>query len=262
MSDAADSSMILSGDAPGFAPADALDLMGATRYSLDLTTTVATGSMDAVVIVGNDVAVTDPEPDLPIEDDVRADLEAAGLVVGDESAMAQAQRDAMAAIYLRRMGALGRELDRQAEAEKLEHEVITRHYGRLAAPLIRQLAAYEQQVEILAELSVATMGKKHSAETPWGSYGYRNQSATVELADRMAALSFAREHAPAFVKTKTTEDLAWSEWKKTLATLPPDQLPAGVVAVPARREFYAKPITVHMGLDTTTPNTPHTEDRA
>lgn len=195
------------------------------------------------------------------EQDLIDDFATLGIDVGAPSALEAPQRQAAASMLLRRAALARREAAKLEAARDAEIALIEMHY---AAEIGRQEARarqLEDAVTQIAEIAreAGDFGKKKSASTPFGTFGFRETAATVELEDASQALAFAREHAPECVKADLTlplteareyftdDELAarnalslkWGEFKKTLD--PEEALPPGVKVKPASREFFAKP---------------------
>lgn len=204
------------------------------------------------------------------DDDIIADLAAVGVMLSsaypnDEqiAAVEQSRREAMAAIYLAAAG--------RCDETMLRHANTRDH---LIAPLLARIErirrfydaqiVYEQRrrdelvrfVEHLAQLSTYP-GKKKSIATPFGTFGYRDVSATVELVSEDAAIDWAKQMAPGYVQVtaklnlsvareyltepelaECKQTLKWGEMKKHLAN--DVDLPPGVQRVEGGRQFYAK----------------------
>jgi hypothetical protein len=199
-----------------------------------------------------------PHPLAEIDDDVTADLAAMGITLTPdvERSLDDPHRQAMAALLLRRMQQNQAKRDALIAAKELTMLGIEAHYDRQAAPLDAEYLRLERFVETLAEITA--WGKKRSASTPFGSYGIRTRSATVECPDPAATLAYAVAAAPEFVRVAASlplpqaresfseselagmkQSLEWGKFKPTLdvdGTLPP-----GVVAIPARREPFVTP---------------------
>lgn len=212
-----------------------------------------------------------PEPFvLPTGDeDIIADLAAIGITFGttvdEESARAaeQSQREAMGAIYLDHASRCD---ERAAELAATRDKLLAPLQARIAR-IERFYAAqitYENRrreellrfVEYLAQLCQYP-GKKKSIATPFGSFGFRDVSPTVELTDEAAAIEWAKQMAPGFVSVAAKLDLAaareyftepelaackqslkWGELKKHVAA--EEDLPPGVQRIAGGRQFYAK----------------------
>ena len=131
-------------------------------------------------------------------------------------------------------------------------------YERQIAPLSADVARLTGVIEVIAELT--PWAKKKSAETPYGVYGVRESTPTVECVDRHALTVWAATERPDIVRMKitlplaeakerftdaeldafATGDIEWGAFKGTIALDAP--LPAGVAIVPAKRIPYAKPM--------------------
>lgn len=209
-----------------------------------------------------------------IDDDIIGDLAAVGITirstkeVGTDPSHTEAlvdsaaQRATIAALYLRLAGESNAEIERHKAAMMLQVELITAHYERLMAPAARRRDGFLRQVENLALIAgmEGDFGKrKKSAETPFGSFGYKDTDATVALDDSDALckhlvvedptrirvivklpLDEAREYLNETELAETKMEPLWGEYKKTLS--PDGELPPGVKKVAAARTPFAKPM--------------------
>lgn len=197
------------------------------------------------------------------EHDLVAEFAAVGTDVTAPAAGGAAERQATASMFLRLASQARAEARRLERARDYEVSLVEGFY----AVGIQKVEARARQLEAAVEAIAAVareagdFGKKKSAATPFGEFGYRERQATVELDDATKVLDYAREHAPDFVKAVVTlpyqearetfteaemEEraslkLEWGELKKTLSP-ESKELPPGVAKVPASRTYYAKPV--------------------
>lgn len=193
-----------------------------------------------------------------IDDDLAADLATVGvtLTLGVEREVGPSQREAMAALLLRRAGGIERAVATLDAACDLELAAIRAHYGRKTAALLAQRDRLVGYVQVIAE--VTEWKKKKSVETPYGTFGVKDTAPTVRCEDDAALLAWAQEQRPEVVRVTaalslsearqflTDEEIAGHktavEWGKLKATLEPDgALPPGVVKVEGSRTAFAKP---------------------
>jgi hypothetical protein len=195
-----------------------------------------------------------------IDDDIEADFAAIGIEFTHdaERAATRAQLEASASLALRRIVGAERELDRLHATMDLQMQAIRFSYERQMAPVRARHAQLTRYVETLAELT--PWGKKKSADTPFGSFGVKDFSASVAVEDGDILTEHAVAHIPGFVTVAITMPLSearehftaeeiesrgtvkveWGALKKTLG--PSKEVPPGVTVVPARREAFAKPM--------------------
>lgn len=195
------------------------------------------------------------------EADLVADLHAVGIDVSAPQSLAMEQRRAMASMFLRRAALARREAQQLEGARDMEIALIEMHYAGQIGRATDRARACEAAVESLAEIAreAGDFGKKKSASTPFGSFGFRETSETPELADVAALTQYAAAHEPEYVKATVTLPLVearerftdkelvergalavqWGEFKKTLDL--DEALPPGVAVKPATRTFFAKP---------------------
>lgn len=193
-----------------------------------------------------------------IDDDIVSDLRALGIELTPdvERDMEESRRQAMVALMFRRVRANTVAIETLEAARALEQTAIDACYERQIAPLAAAVKILLGSIEAVADMT--PWGKKKSAETPYGTYGVRESAATVECADREALTQWARTNRPALVRVVATLsyvdarerfteeemkdlaklDVAWGDFKKTLAL--DDELPPGVLEVPAKRVPFAK----------------------
>jgi phage host-nuclease inhibitor protein Gam len=195
-----------------------------------------------------------------IDDDIRADLIAVGVDLANPDLLAQQQREAAAALFLRHICVRDQRIADLERSMELEIDLVTRHYARLIAKPTQERAAFVRQVELMAELSAVQkgFGKKKSASTPFGTFGIRHSGATVELTDAAALLEHLKASDPTKVKVTAVlplneareylspEELAKTKmeprWSDVKATLDPEgELPPGVAKVPETVTPFAKP---------------------
>jgi hypothetical protein len=208
-------------------------------------------------------------PDDP-DADVIADLAAIGIdfsggtLTDVEIAADQAKREAVAATFLDHAGRHATRADELMQARDHQLAILLAKGQRIRDFYERQIQKQNarrdellRHVEHLAALSVYT-GKKKSIDTPFGTFGFKDVSPSVELVDEAAALEWAKGQQPALVQvtaklalTEAVEYLSdtelasckqtlkWGELKKTL-TPEAKELPPGVQKVDGGRQFYAK----------------------
>lgn len=195
-----------------------------------------------------------------IDDDIRADLIAVGVDLANPDRLAQQQREAAAALFLRHICSRDQQIANLQEAMEMEIELVSRHYGRLIAKPKSERESFVRHVEMLAELSALQkgFGKKKSASTPYGSFGIRHAGATVECIDAAKLLEHLKATDPSKVKVtavlplnEARDYLSESElaktkmepkWADVKASLNPDgELPPGVAKVPESEVPFAKP---------------------
>jgi hypothetical protein len=192
-----------------------------------------------------------------IDEDIEADLAAIGvnLTPGAEVEMENARRQAYAALLFRRVQKLRREIRETEQARDLELGMVRAHYER---QITRPRAAVATLLDFIATLARLTVwGKKRSHATPYGTFGVRKASATVQVTDEAAALAWARTEQPEMVRVTIalpldearqffTDDeidkhkvsLEWGKLKKTLSP-EAETLPPGVVKVDGGDEPFA-----------------------
>jgi hypothetical protein len=222
------------------------------------------GGAEAGVDVDAPVPFTPVHPLAGIDEELDAELAAMGveLTPGVEEAMAEERRQGMAAVLLRRAGREDAAIAELQGTMELQLAAIRACYERQIAPHAARRDRYLQHVELVAELT--PWKKRKSAITPFGTYGVRDTSATVEVTDRKALAEHALTALPGFVRIDLQLPLAEAkerfsddeikqrgkvdvEWGKLKSTLDVDgTLPPGVIKVDAARTAYAKatPITV------------------
>lgn len=197
-------------------------------------------------------------PDL--DEELKSDLAAVGIDLSAPRDLAQEQREAAAAILLRLICKRDEQIANLQRTMELELDLVRNHYARLIAKPKSDRDGFVRHVEMLAELSATLkgFGKKKSATTPFGSFGIRHSSATVEMQDASALLEHLKTADPTKVKVTATlplnearEYLSESElaktkmepkWAEVKASLDPNgTLPPGVAKVPEREVPFAKP---------------------
>lgn len=206
--------------------------------------------------IGNSPATGEPFRLLENED-LAQELALVGIQVGQEDPTNTAAIEAEAAVFLRRAGECDAETDRLKATMQKQIEVVMAHYGQRIQAAQRRYAECVRHVEYLA--SIAQYPKRaKSFATPFGAFGRRDRSATVQLADSSALLDWAKAEQPTHVRAVLTSTLAdpsmrdaleagqdvklAPEWNAIKKTLDPDgTLPPGVMKVEARTEFYAAP---------------------
>jgi len=203
-----------------------------------------------------------------IDEDIRADFAARGIDLANGDTLEQTQREAAAALLLRLIIRKDDEIARLTETMDLEIDLVRSHYARLIAKPKSDRAGFERHVHNLAEISATLkgFGKKKSASTPFGSFGIRQSSATVEVTDAAALLEHLKANDPAKVKVvatmplneareylsptelaKTKMEPRWAELKATLS--PDGELPPGVAKVPETTTAFAKPERPTFAMD-------------
>lgn len=230
----------------------------------------------ALSVPMDDAGVPEDAPGTPVhsfltfdpDDDIRRDLEAIGVELDGGSSvdliarMAASKRHATAALFLRLGAEHEAEIAKLADAKRDEMAIIAAHYDRRIEAERRAVEHFQRIVQEIATIAMESgdFGKKKSASTPYGEFGVRDKSATVELSDSAALLAHLTAEAPAFVKVKPTLSLedarerftdaeladaklepAWSLVKAELCRDLGGPLPPGVTLVPASRTAYAKP---------------------
>lgn len=190
--------------------------------------------------------------------DLVEEFAAVGITLGAEDPHQADWIEAEAAVFLRRAAECDVETDRLKAAMTRQIALVTAHYTRLIEREQRRYGECVRHIEYLA--SIATFPKKKkSLETPFGSFGRRDKSATVELVNPAELLDWAIAHQPEHVKAVRTATLAdadvqaaiangedvkivpeWGAIKKTLDV--DGALPPGVAKIAARTEYFAAPL--------------------
>lgn len=216
--------------------------------------------------------------ELPIDDDLLADLRAVGvelrpvlahdgeyeLPVGTAAVVPDdaARIDAMASVHLRRMAAIDADLQRHHAAFDLELETLKQRYQRRTEPLITELARHEAIVRDLARVQHdrGGFGKKKSRATGHGTYGVKAVPARLEVADETAFVAFAEKEAPELLRVTLKMPLSMAREymtdaelegvrrevlatpvKQAFADVPDTELPPGVRRTVEELETYARP---------------------
>lgn len=133
-----------------------------------------------------------------IDEDIRTDLAAAGLTIGDPAQADQAQRDALAGILMRAMAEDAKELAALRNAHLRELDILAARFERLMGPIHDRVARNEAHVKLLA--SVSDFGKRKSRDVGYGAYGSKLQPARLEIADQAACVHALSGHAPDLVR--------------------------------------------------------------
>jgi hypothetical protein len=210
---------------------------------------------------------------LPDDDeDIVADLKALGVITDagtkTPAELEQERLVAVAGFYLDRMGrcdleaiALNDQRDALLAPYRAKIDQIEAFYAGQLARVARRRAEYERQATQLAELAQYP-GKKKSLDTPFGTLGFRDQSASVELVDESKATAWAVEKRPELVRVTAKlplteareylseselaackQELRWGDLKKTIDVTRDAiaDLPPGVARIEPRRAYFAKP---------------------
>lgn len=196
-----------------------------------------------------------------VEDDLRADLEAAGVPLAAPADLDQGKRDALAGMLLRAMAQMDAEAHQLTVALQTEIAALQARVARRLDAIGARRATTEAQVRYLARYS--DFGKKKSRDVGFGVYGSKVKAARLEIADPAAAVAEMERHTPELVRVtlKVTGAVAWAladqKWitPEQLAGAKRDvlvgdveayqkatgALPAGVVEREAEVTYFAKP---------------------
>lgn len=199
---------------------------------------------------------------LESDEEIVADLQNLGLLVGTTYPRDQARRDALASILLRRQA---EELEAIASAERsreLEVQFIASRYAPELARRRTRVTQIDAAIKAVASETKDAggyIGRKKSRDVGAGSYGYRTNAAYVELRQEAEYIAWAEQHAPETLRVKPTLTLAQAkeflsetelanvrrEIIKADATKlaeVAETLPAGFTKVEESHDFYAKPL--------------------
>lgn len=133
-----------------------------------------------------------------VEEDLRADLEAAGVPLAAPEDLDQGKRDALAGVLLRTMAQLDAEAAQLTTAMQTEIAVLQARFARRLDAIGARRAMTEAQVRFLARIS--DFGKKKSRDVGYGTYGSKVKPARLELAEPAAAVAEMEQHAPNLVR--------------------------------------------------------------